>query len=63
MQNMAKESELIEQIVDRYDSDTGMLIPVILIVALVAVAGIAGWYYFTKMKKKPQLEKELEEEY
>jgi NADH:ubiquinone oxidoreductase subunit E len=26
---MAKESELIEQIVDRYDADTGMLIPIL----------------------------------
>jgi NADH:ubiquinone oxidoreductase subunit E len=27
--NMAKENELIEQIVDRYDADTGMLIPIL----------------------------------
>lgn len=28
MVNMTKENELIEQIVDRYDADTGMLIPI-----------------------------------
>jgi NADH-quinone oxidoreductase subunit E len=29
MPNMTKESELVEQIVDRYDADTGMLIPIL----------------------------------
>lgn len=29
MMNMTKESELVEQIVDRYDADTGMLIPIL----------------------------------
>lgn len=28
MVNMTKENELIEQIIDRYDADTGMLIPI-----------------------------------
>ncbi len=41
-----------------------MTVPIILIVALIAIVAVAGWFYFTKMKKgKKELEKELEEEY
>ena len=41
-----------------------MTVPIILIVALIAIMAVAGWFYFTKVKKgKKELEKELEEEY